>query len=337
MGQGACIFGCEGLTLTATEAEFFRHKDPFGFILFARNIDTPDQVRRLTAQLREAVGRDAPILIDQEGGRVQRLRAPHWREWLAPLDEVTRASDPARAMFLRYAIIGADLRAVGIDTNCAPTADVVDADTHPFLRNRCYGDDPTQVAEIARAVAEGLLHAGVLPVAKHIPGHGRGRVDSHKDLPRVTAPGADLARDFAPFKALNDLPMGMTAHVVYEALDASAPATTSRGMINLIRNEIGFGGLLMTDDLSMEALQGTPAERATASIRAGIDVILHCNGDLAEMTQVAAAAGQLTDAGQARADAAIKARPAPTDIDISALEAEFSTLTSGPAREVKHV
>lgn len=331
MGQGACIFGCEGLTLSSAETSFFRDADPFGFILFARNIETPDQVLRLTAQLRAAVGRDAPVLVDQEGGRVQRFRAPHWREWIPPLDEVARAKDPVRAMFLRYAMIGAELRAVGVDTNCAPMADVATPETHPFLRNRCYSDTPHDVAAIARAVAEGLLHAGVLPVAKHIPGHGRGRVDSHKDLPRVSAAREALDQDFAPFKALNDLPMGMSAHVVYEAIDASAPATTSPAMIRLIRDEIGFGGLLMTDDLSMQALTGTPAERAVASLKAGIDVILHCNGDLDEMHSVAAAAGQLTAKGQSRADAAIQSRPDPTDIDIPALEAEFLALTSGPA------
>ena len=331
MGQGACIFGCEGLTLSDTETRFFREADPFGFILFARNIDTPDQVTRLTGQLRDVVGRDALILVDQEGGRVQRLRAPHWREWLAPLDEVAHATDPVRAMFLRYALIGAELRGIGIDTNCAPTADVASSQTHPFLRNRCYSDDAQVVASIARAVCDGLLHAGVLPVAKHIPGHGRGSVDSHKDLPRVTASRAELNRDFAPFQALKDMPLGMSAHVVYEAIDPDAPATTSRTMIDLIRDEIGFTGLLMTDDLSMEALSDTPAERAIAALGAGVDVILHCNGELAEMQDIAAAAGALSSQGQVRADAAINARLTPTDIDIAALEAEFSAVTSGPA------
>ncbi|MEL6509337.1 MAG: glycoside hydrolase family 3 N-terminal domain-containing protein [Pseudomonadota bacterium] len=331
MTGGACIFGCEGLTLSDEEARFFRDADPFGFILFARNIDTPDQVRRLTAALRAAVGREAPVLVDQEGGRVQRLRAPTWRDWVAPLDEVARASDPVRAMFLRYALIGAELRGVGIDVNCAPIADVADDRTHPFLRNRCYGEDADQVAQIARAVADGLLHAGVLPVIKHIPGHGRGQVDSHKDLPRVAVERAALERDFAPFHALNDLPMGMSAHVVYEAIDPAAPATTSAKMIRVIREEIGFAGLLMTDDLSMEALDGTPAARVAASLAAGIDVILHCNGDLAEMQAVAAQAGALTQAAQARAAAALQTRPGATEIDIPALEAEFSGLTSGPA------
>ncbi|MEL7212176.1 MAG: glycoside hydrolase family 3 protein [Pseudomonadota bacterium] len=331
MAQGACIFGCEGLTLSDQEIAFYRDFNPFGFILFARNIDTPDQVRALTAQLREAVGREAPILVDQEGGRVQRLRAPEWCEWVPPLDEVARSSDPARAMFLRYALIGAELRAVGIDVNCAPMADVAEAETHPFLLNRCYSDDPAQVATLGRAVADGLLHAGVLPVLKHIPGHGRGRVDSHKDLPRVGVDRAALERDFAPFRALNDVPMGMSAHVVYEAIDAGAPATTSRVMVNLIREEIGFDGLLMTDDLSMQALSGTVAERAEASLSAGIDVILHCNGDLNEMRAVAEASGTMGEAAQARADAAIVARPNAREIDISALEAEFSGLTRGPS------
>nr|WP_255596684.1 glycoside hydrolase family 3 N-terminal domain-containing protein [Cognatishimia sp. MH4019] len=318
------------MSLSADELAFYRDFDPFGFILFARNIDTPDQVRALTAQLREAVGREAQVLVDQEGGRVQRLRAPEWREWVPPLDEVARASDPQRAMFLRYALIGAELRSVGIDANCAPMLDVAEAETHPFLLNRCYSDDPVAVAKVGRAVADGLLTAGVLPVIKHIPGHGRGQVDSHKGLPRVGADRAALERDFAPFRALHDLQMGMSAHVVYEAIDAEAPATTSPVMVSLIREEIGFGGLLMTDDLSMQALSGTVAERATASLAAGIDVILHCNGDLDEMRAVAEASGAMGATAQARADAAIAARPAPTQIDISALEAEFSGLTRGP-------
>ncbi len=330
MAQGACIFGCEGLSLSADEVAFYRDFDPFGFILFARNIDTPDQVRALTEQLRDAVGREAPILVDQEGGRVQRLRAPAWREWVPPLDEVARASDPVRAMFLRYALIGAELRAVGIDVNCAPMLDVAEAETHPFLLNRCYSGDPVAVASLGRAVADGLMSAGVLPVIKHIPGHGRGRVDSHKDLPRVGVDRAALERDFAPFRALNGLPMGMSAHVVYEAIDAESPATTSPAMVSLIRDEIGFGGLLMTDDLSMQALSGTVAERATASLAAGIDVILHCNGDLGEMRAVAETSGAMGQAAQARADAAIAARPDASKIDISALEAEFSGLTQGP-------
>jgi beta-N-acetylhexosaminidase len=298
--------------LVAEERDFFRDADPFGFILFARNIETPEQVARLTSSLREAVGRDAPILVDQEGGRVQRLRAPHWQEWEPPLDTVL--ADPARAadrMRRRMAVIGAELRAVGIDANCAPLGDVAREGTHPFLRNRCYGTDPETVAKVARAVAEGLLQAGVLPVLKHLPGHGLSHLDTHLELPVVDL-GLEALRavDFAPFRALNDLPMAMTAHLVFSALDPDQPVTQSPVMIRLIREEIGFNGLLMTDDLNMQALAGTLAERTERSRAAGCDIALHCKGDLAEMQEVAAAAGQMGPRAFARAEAAVGARPA---------------------------
>ena len=312
VGRGATIFGCAGPELVAEERDFFRDADPFGFILFARNIQTPAQVARLTSSLREAVGRDAPILVDQEGGRVQRLRAPHWQEWEPPLDTVL--ADPATAadrMRRRMAVIGAELRAVGIDANCAPLGDVAREGTHPFLRNRCYGTDPETVAKVARAVAEGLLQAGVLPVLKHLPGHGLSHLDTHLELPVVDL-GLEALRavDFAPFQALNDLPMAMTAHLVFSALDPDQPATQSPVMIRLIREEIGFNGLLMTDDLNMQALAGTLAERTERSLAAGCDVALHCKGDLAEMQEVAAAAGQMGPRAFARAEAAVAARPA---------------------------
>lgn len=310
LGRGATIFGCAGPSLLPEERAFFRDADPFGFILFARNVENPAQVARLTADLRAAVGRDAPVLVDQEGGRVQRLRAPHWRDWEPPLDTVQ--ADPATAadrMRRRMAVIGAELRAVGIDANCAPLGDVARDATHPFLRNRCYGTDPATVALIARAVADGLLQAGVLPVLKHLPGHGLSHLDTHHELP-VVALGLDALRavDFAPFRALADLPMAMTAHLVFAAVDP-LPATQSPRMIRLIREEIGFRGLLMTDDLNMQALRGTLGERAARSIAAGCDVALHCNGDLAEMAAVAAAAGEMGPAALARAGAAMAARP----------------------------
>ncbi len=327
MTYGAAIFGPEGLTITDWERAFFRDYRPFGFILFARNVETPDQVRRLCGDLREAAGHDAPILIDQEGGRVQRLRSPHWREWLPPLEQMERASDPMRAMWLRYRLIAAELRMVGIDSNCAPCADIAGRVTHPFLRNRCYGDDVVTVMDASRAVADAHLDGGVLPVVKHIPGHGLASVDSHKDLPRVNAT-ADFLRDqdFAPFRALADLPMGMTAHVVYDAFDDAAPATQSRTMINIIREDIGFQGLLMTDDLSMEALDGSPGQRTSASIRAGCDVALHCNGKAPELIEVAEAAGPMTDAALARAERALSWRKAPSAVDIGALTEEFDDL-----------
>ncbi|RGP37749.1 beta-N-acetylhexosaminidase [Pseudotabrizicola alkalilacus] len=330
-GRLAAIFGCAGPELTADEVAFFRDADPFGFILFARNVEDPLQLRRLTADLRAAVGRDAPVLIDQEGGRVQRLRAPHWREWTPPLDTVAQARDPARAMWVRSRIIAHELRGVGVDANCAPCADIAGTDTHQFLKNRCYGTDPAVVSAISTAVADGHLAGGVLPVIKHLPGHGRATADTHHDLPTVTATRAELAAtDFAPFKALNHLPMAMTAHIIYAAYD-DKPATQSAAMIRVIRDEIGFQGLLMTDDLNMQALRGTLGERTAASMAAGCDIALHCKGDLAEMLAVAAACGEQTPAIRQRAERALSARHAPDPVDIGALEAEFRGLMSGEA------
>lgn len=325
--QSATIFGCAGPELGAGEAAFFADTQPVGFILFARNVQRPAQVKRLTADLRAAVGRDAPIFVDQEGGRVQRLRSPYWREWMAPLDQVVQAgARAARAMYLRSFLIAREHLDCGIDGNCAPLADIARAETHPFLRNRLYGESLETVVEIARAVADGLRDGGVFPVLKHIPGHGLGRLDSHHDLPRATASRAALeALDFAAFRALADLKWGMTAHLVYEAIDPDLPATLSPAMIRVIRNEIGFQGVLMTDDLSMNALPGPVAERAARARAAGCDVALHCNGDLDEMQDVARAAGRLDAAGAARVAAAM-VRPAPSTLDIATAEAEFDAL-----------
>ncbi|SFS08748.1 glycoside hydrolase family 3 N-terminal domain-containing protein [Yoonia litorea] len=327
MADTAAIFGVEGTALTDWEHDFFRHAPPFGFIVFARNIETPDQVRRLTDDLREITTETTPILIDQEGGRVQRMRAPHWREYLPALDQMARARDPMRAQWIRNRLIAAELMDIGITANCAPLGDIATPHTHPVLRNRLYGDDAETVTEAARACADAHLHGGVLPVLKHIPGHGRATIDSHLDLPRVTADRATLsAQDFATFRALNDLPMGMTAHLVFEDIDPSGPATTSLRMIDLIRNDIGFDGLLMTDDLSMEALSGTVAERSRASIAAGCDVILHCNGEAAEIEAVTEAAGQLSPQAQIRAQRALACAKPPQHIDIPELEAELEAL-----------
>ncbi len=327
IGTGAAIFGCAGQTLTAAERDFFRDYDPLGFIIFARNVETPEQLTRLTADLRDAVGRDAPILVDQEGGRVQRLRSPYWREWDAPLDTVAKAGARAvQAMSLRAMVIAAELRAVGIDANCAPVADIAGPDTHPFLRNRCYGQTAETVSPIARAVAEAHLAMGVLPVVKHMPGHGRSINDTHHDLPTVSTDRATLnATDFAPFRALADLPMAMTAHIVFSAYD-SLPATQSPRMIKVIREEIGFAGLLITDDLNMQALAGSLGQRTARSMAAGCDIALHCKGDMAEMLEVATAAGTMNSAARVRAAAALAQRRSAKSVDIAALEAEFSAL-----------
>ncbi|MGI3184959.1 glycoside hydrolase family 3 N-terminal domain-containing protein [Nioella aestuarii] len=327
--RSATIFGCLGPHLSRAEASFFAEVDPVGFILFARNVDTPEQVVRLTGALRDAVGWQAPIFVDQEGGRVQRLRAPQWREWMPPLDQVMAAGPDraARSMYLRSLLIGREHLALGIDGNCAPCADIARADTHPFLRNRCYGEDLATVVENSRAVAEGLADAGVFPVVKHLPGHGLATRDSHHDLPQVTASRGELEKtDFAAFRALNDLNWGMSAHLVFEEIDADAPATLSLAMIQVIREEIGFDGLLMTDDLSMNALPGGIAARAAGAIAAGCDVVLHCNGKPEEMAEVAAAAGRLGEAASKRLERALGRRRAPVDMTDDAALAELNAL-----------
>lgn len=334
---GAYILAPAGPSLSADEADFFREADPWGFILFQRNCETPGQLRRLTADLRESVGRTAPILIDQEGGRVQRMRAPHWREWPPPLDQVealsAEPSEALRAMYLRGLLISAELVAHGIDVNCAPSADIAWPQTHPFLRNRCYGTDVATVTTMARACAEGLMDAGCLPVLKHAPGHGRATLDSHESLPRIEAPLAELHEtDFAPFHELAELPMAMTAHIVLPEIDTETPITQSSKGISLLR-DLGLNGLLMTDDISMGALKGTVGERSRKALEAGCDMILHCNGDMAEMRSVAEI-GTMTAEAANRADIALARRRPPIDIDISAAESEFQSLMKRGVRQV---
>nr|WP_207186925.1 glycoside hydrolase family 3 protein [Rhodovulum imhoffii] len=313
--------------MSVEEAAFFADLRPFGFILFARNIETPGQVRRLTSDLRTVAGHEAPILIDQEGGRVQRMGPPHWRAWLPALEQALAAGQQAaRVLYLRNRLIAAELRAVGLDVNCAPLADVARPETHKILKNRCYGFDAATVIAGARATAEGLLAGGVLPVLKHIPGHGRAVVDSHLDLPRVSAPRSALEEDFAPFRALADLPMAMTAHIVFDAIDPCAPVTVSPAGIRLIREEIGFDGLLMSDDLSMEALRGSLAVRTRAALDAGCDVVLHCNGNLNEMQQIAAEAGPLQADAVRRAYNALDRRQPVDDADLGQMEAELCAI-----------
>ncbi|MEM7488715.1 MAG: glycoside hydrolase family 3 N-terminal domain-containing protein [Pseudomonadota bacterium] len=326
---GAFILGCEGPVLTDREAAFFREADPWGFILFARNVDTPDRLRALTEALRRSVGRDAPILMDQEGGRVQRLTPPYWTRWPRPLTQMSRATDPDRAMFLRAALIARELYDVGIDVNCTPTADIAGEHTHPFLLSRCYGHSAETVTARARANAEGCVHGGVLPVIKHMPGHGRGAVDSHSELPRVSAPLEELrATDFEVFRALADLPLGMSAHVIYEAIDPDRPGTISSAVIREIRDGIGFDGLLMTDDISMDALPGDLERRCTDSLAAGCELVLHCNGEWDDMQVVARTCPAMDDDALARADRALALRRPPATLDIEAARAELSDLTA---------
>ncbi len=313
MSPSAAIFGCSGLTLTREETAFFREVQPWGFILFGRNIDTPDQVRALTAALRATVGRDdAPILIDQEGGRIARLGPPHWRRY-PPGRAYGELSDPLRREITRLGarLLAHDLRTLGINVDCVPVLDVPDPQGHEIIGDRAYGDTPEDVALLGRAACEGLIAGGVLPIIKHIPGHGRARADSHLELPVVETSFADLdVRDFAPFRAMSDMPMAMTAHVIYAAVDPDRPATTSRMCFDeVIRGAIGFDGLVMGDDLSMKALSGSFADRARESFLAGCDVVLHCNGDMAEMRQVMAATGRLEGRSAERAGAALARIP----------------------------
>src|SRR5829696_1009519 len=319
----AFIAGCSGLVLTPDERAFFRDAEPWGFILFKRNIETPGQVAALTADLRASVGRaDAPVLIDQEGGRVQRMRPPHWPAYPAGRAYGRLyARDPVAGRELtRLAarLIAHDLLAVGVTVDCLPVLDVPVRGAHDVIGDRAYGDDPATVAVLGRAAAEGLLAGGVLPVVKHLPGHGRAAADSHLELPTVTAPRADLeARDFAPFRSLADMPLAMTAHVVYADIDPGKPATTSHiVMTQIIRGSIGYDGLVMSDDLSMNALSGSLSERAMAAFAAGCDVALHCNGQLDEMKAVAAEAPVLADEAERRAEAALaRIRHAPEPLD----------------------
>lgn len=332
---GAYILGCAGPELLPDEAAFFADADPWGFILFARNIVDPPQVVALTRALRAAVGREAAIFIDQEGGRVARLRPPHWRDWLPALEQVTmNKRHAARAMYLRYRLIADELRALGIDGNCAPVVDIAHANTHPVLRNRCYGEDVVKVAEIAGSVAQALLDGGVLPVVKHMPGQGRASRDSHLELPRIKAKYKALRwSDFMAFEPLCELPVAMSAHVIYEAIDPERPATQSPVVMALIREELGFEGLMLSDDLSMQALSGTLVQRAGAALAAGCDVVLHCNGDMGEMAALAAGIGRLQGAALARGERALNWRRPALPIDIAAAEAEFHALMQGQAGE----
>ena len=331
--SAAFIMGVCGPELTARERDFIRAARPWGFILFDRNLSDAKGIRALTGALRDVAGHDAPVLIDQEGGRVQRLRAPLAYEHLPPLDlmEGIAAARRAEVMRLRYRLIAHELHGLGVDVNCAPMLDVAGEETHPFLLNRCYGRDAQAVAALGRVVAEAHLAGGVLPIAKHIPGHGRGTVDSHFGLPVVEASRAELERDFAPFAALSDIGMAMTAHVVYTALDAERCATLSPVVVRHIREVIGFDGLLMTDDLSMHALGGSFTDRVAGSLAAGCDIILHCNGDMAEMEEIAAAVPELAGRAADRASAALAQRRAPEPFDADAARAELA----GIEREVR--
>jgi len=333
MNSRAFITGLSGLELTDSERDFIRAERPWGFILFARNVETPAQVTRLVGELRMLVeSPDAPVLIDQEGGRVQRLGPPHWPVYppgavFSALYDVDRSLG-LKAARLSSRLIAADLIELGITVDCLPLADVPVAGADAVIGNRAYGTEPYKVASIARAVTEGLEQGGVLPVLKHIPGHGRATADSHFKLPTVDTAQNELERtDFAAFQPLADLPMAMTAHVVFSAIDRAQPATTSATMIEqVIRGVIGFQGLLMSDDVSMNALAGSIAERTRAIVDAGCDIVLHCNGKLDEMREVARQTPMLAGQALARADQALASRKQPQPLDGVAARAELDAL-----------
>ena len=305
------IFGLAGPALTDAETRFFKACDPAGYILFARNCVDPDQLRALTATLCTLSGRDTvPILIDQEGGRVVRLRPPHWPDFPAAQRFAERYSQaPGSAMEatrLNALAIALTLRDCGINVDCLPVLDVRDPGGHDIIGDRAFGNEPMQVAALGRACLDGLQAGGVVGVIKHVPGHGRASADSHVELPRIDADRAALERDFAPFRTLRAAPMAMTAHVLYSALDPDNCASTSAAIIErIIRQDIGFDGLLMSDDLGMHALSGDFGARARDVLAAGCDIALHCSGEIAEMEAVAAACPAMTDRALARLEQAM--------------------------------
>lgn len=293
MAVSNVIFGFEGQELSHNERSFFKDVNPYGYILFTRNIDNPTQLKKLTDELRELASEERlPILIDQEGGRVARMKPPHWPQFPSARDLVQQGcgdSEATKDLVYNNALkLGETLKQVGINVNCAPVLDIPVDGSDPIISDRAFGTIPAQVVRYAEAMIEGLMDAGVLPVIKHIPGHGRATVDSHIALPKVDTPLSLLSdTDFQPFKSLNQAPYAMTAHIVYSALDKGACATFSSKVIQYIREEIGYEGLLMTDDLSMQALTGSYAKRTKQAIDAGCDLVLHCNGNMKEMVEIA--------------------------------------------------
>jgi beta-N-acetylhexosaminidase len=307
MSTCAFISGCTSTTLSDEEKRFFSEACPWGLILFKRNIENPTQVTELTRSYREIVGReDAPVLIDQEGGRVQRLGPPHWPSF-PTAEKLAATAETVSSVELGARLIASELAKLGINVDCLPVADLRFPGAHDVIGDRAYSDDPAEVAKLARAAANGLIAGGVLPVVKHIPGHGRALADSHLELPKVSAPRDELERtDFAPFRELADLPLAMTAHVIYEAVDSSFPATISPVVVrDVIRTHIGFDGLLMTDDVSMKALSGAIGENTKAAFAAGCDLALHCNGKMDEMRAVAANSPPLDGKAAERAKKAL--------------------------------
>jgi len=333
--RARAIFGCTGTALASDERAFFRETQPWSFILFARNVHDRDQIRSLVASLRETVGDDrAPVLIDQEGGRVSRLKPPGWKERppAARFGKVYGNQHEAgvEACYLNARLIAHDLAEVGINIDCLPVLDLPVEGADAVIGDRAFSRDPVAVIDLSKAQIEGLMDGGVLPIMKHIPGHGRATADSHLALPRVDTDAEELsATDFVTFRSLDTCPMAMTAHVVYEAIDAQRPATTSPKVIrDVIRGEMGFDGLLISDDLSMKALDGPLSVRTKAALFAGCDIVLHCNGNLDEMKEVASELKPLDGQHLRRADHALSHLVAPDAFDPAAAEARLTELLS---------
>ena len=326
------VSGCASLTLTPQETSFFADERPWGLILFARNCQSRNQVKELTSAFRQAVGRpDAPVLIDEEGGRVQRLKPPEWPSY--PAGRIygdiydCDAEQGCRAAWLGGRLIAYDLAEVGATINCLPVLDVPVSGVSDVIGNRAYSDRTDIIVKLARAACDGLMAGGVLPVMKHIPGHGRSLVDSHFELPVVEADLAELQSDFEPFRHFRNLPYAMTAHLVYKAIDADNPATTSKEVISkIIRSDIGFDGCLFSDDLSMQALKGSIEHRAENVLAAGCDIILHCNGQFEEMLAVASVASELTGASAVRAQRGLDLRFETDPFDENAARSELNEL-----------
>ena len=346
MSALATIFGLSGPRLSSGEKAFFRDANPWGFILFARNVETPEQVRALCASLRECVGRDALIFIDQEGGRVRRLRPPHWPHYpsaqkLAQVSSYDRAKG-LRVCYLHHRLMAHDLRRIGITADCAPVLDLPVEGADPIISDRAFGGDTASITAMAHAAMAGLVSGGVAPVIKHIPGHGRATVDSHKDLPRISAKKMQLkTTDFLPFMNLNDAPMAMTAHAVFDCSDRKNPVTTSKkALTELIRDDIGFDGLLMSDDLDMRALHtGRMAGNLTALTRkalaAGCDIALQCSGKMPDMVKVAAGAKKLRGKALERAFIAEHCAIREKRLNVKAARAEYEALlATGELRAV---
>lgn len=338
MPASAAVYGCKTTELLGEERAFFRDTRPFGFILFARNCVEPGQIRELCASLRDAAGDpQAAILIDQEGGRVARLRPPHWRARPAAqrFGELYRKYPVSarEAQYLCARLIAHDLRELGISVNCAPVLDVPVPGAHDIIGDRAYSTDAATIIDLGRSAIEGYLEGGVLPVVKHIPGHGRANSDSHLALPRVAAKRDALsAQDFVTFRSLNFAPIAMTAHVVFEAIDPNRPATTSPRVVrDIIRGEIGFSGLLISDDLSMAALEGPLSARAKSALFAGCDIALHCNGDFNEMKLVASEVKPLSGVSLKRAEVALSQLHAPAPLDTDRAESRLNELLEAVA------